>query len=590
MPRDPSRRWRRPHTTRPVGEFPVVVLAGLIALGLAGAAAAQPVAPPAEVPGLLEERRPGEERLPLPEFERPEDVLPPLRPLPPEERPGPAVGVRVFVRDIELTGNTVFSDAELGEVTAPYDNRLIGNEDLDALRQALTLYYVERGYINSGAVIPDQKVEQGVVRIHIVEGELTSMEVAGNQRLRADYLTKRLALAAGPPLNVNALQEQLQILLQDPVITRVNADLRPGDRPGEAKLLLNVEEPPLFGLGLVFDNHVSPSIGGFRGRILGTMRNPTGWGDLINAEAGFAEGLTEVSGSYSVPVTRWDTRLTLFGERIDSEVVDEPFEDLDIESEFWSAGVQLSQPLYRTPREEINLTLGFERRESQTSLLGVPFAFSPGVEPDGESKVSVVRFGQDWLRRTADRVFAARSQLSLGIDAFNPTINADAPDGRFVSWLGQFQWAERIGRRGHQLLFRLDVQLASDGLLPLEQFAVGGAQSVRGYRENQLVRDYGFVTSLEYRIPVLRGLFRDSAGRPTLQLAPFVDGGGAWNVDRDTPDPRTISSAGVGLRWDPHRRVHAELYWAAPLREIDNPGHDLQDEGIHFLLRVTPFE
>jgi hypothetical protein len=64
--------------------------------------------------------------------------------------------LRVFVKEIRVTGSTVFSPDDLAKVTAPYTNREITSEDLESLRQALTLHYVNRGYFTSGAVVPDQ--------------------------------------------------------------------------------------------------------------------------------------------------------------------------------------------------------------------------------------------------------------------------------------------------------------------------------------------------------------------------------------------------------------------------------------------------
>jgi hemolysin activation/secretion protein len=106
---------------------------------------------------------------------------------------------------------------------------------------------------------------------------------------------------------------------------------------------------------------------------------------------------------------------------------------------------------------------------------------------------------------------------------------------------------------------------------------------VRGYRTNQLVRDQGYSASVELRVPVLR---RED-GAPMLQIVPFVDTGGAWYKNRgDTPDPTTLTSAGLGLRFDPHKRVHAELYWGRAFQddEIDGPDGSLQDDGWSFVV------
>ena len=56
------------------------------------------------------------------------------------------------------------------KVTAPYKNRTLATEDLERLRLALTLLYINKGYLTSGAIIPDQDVQAGVVAVHIIEG------------------------------------------------------------------------------------------------------------------------------------------------------------------------------------------------------------------------------------------------------------------------------------------------------------------------------------------------------------------------------------------------------------------------------------
>ena len=156
----------------------------------------------------------------------PRQVLPPLPPSPPgASRQLPMA--RVFVREIRVTGNTAFSDAELAQVIAPYVGRELTTEELEALRLTLTRLYVNRGYLNSGVIIPDQTVSEGVITLHVIEGELGRIEVQGNRWFRSDYIRKRLALGIEPPLNIGTLQERLQLLRQDARIEQLNAELRP---------------------------------------------------------------------------------------------------------------------------------------------------------------------------------------------------------------------------------------------------------------------------------------------------------------------------------------------------------------------------
>jgi len=199
---------------------------------------------------------------------------------------------------------------------------------------------------------------------------------------------------------------------------------------------------------------------------------------------------------------------------------------------------------------------------------------------NGEGKITALRLIGDWVEQQLDQVFAIRSTLSWGIDAFDATDNNFKPDGQFFSWLGQFQWARRFGSNRNEMIFRTDCQLASDPLLPMEQFAVGGIRTVRGYPVNTLVRDNAVVMSGELRQP-LYGL---ADGLRGFEVAAFVDYAQAWNHGGSTPPPRDISSVGLGVRWDPNPNLHAELYWGYRLRKIENPTDNLLDYGINFAL------
>jgi hemolysin activation/secretion protein len=469
----------------------------LLVIGAAGNAWAQ-VSPP-----LPSETRPGEKPLPLPEFRKPAPELIELPPVKPPEAGRVPLGVRATVRKFRITGNTAISDAELAKVAAPFENRELGTAELEELRRQLTLLYVNRGYINSGAVIPDQRIAaDGVVEIRIVEGRLVRIEVEGTEHFRSSYFSDRIALHAGPPLNMGELEQGLQIRLRDPLVSSINAQLVPGERPGEAVLKTRIAEAPRYDLGASLDNKLSPSLGEAQLTLHGAMRNLYGGGDVLTADVGGAEGIPyDILVRYRAPLTAQDTTLGLYYERAKSEVVQKPFDALEITSEIESFGLQLSRPVYRSANRDLLLGASLERRTSETSLLGEPFSFSPGVE-NGKATVSVLRFAQDFVDRGRDQVVAARSIFSFGLDAFGSTVHDDAPDSRFATWLVQLQWVRRFGERGHQLHFRASGQFANDPLLPIEQFSVGGLDSVRGFRTNQLVRDYGYTASLEYRLPV----------------------------------------------------------------------------------------
>jgi hemolysin activation/secretion protein len=547
------------------------ILSGLCLLSLGTVHAATPTLP---------QQRPGDEPLELPEYEpevRPEPLQLPALPAP---RPEADLSqqARVLVKAFRLEGNSVFTDEQLAEVTAGYTQREITTGELQDLRYRLTLFYVNRGYINSGAIIPDQNVTDGIITLQIVEGELSDIAVSGERRLRPEYISERIALGAGPPLNIVTLGEQLQILQQNPRIERLNATLEPGTRPGESRLNVRVEETRPYQLWLDLGNNQSPSVGGESAGVRGFHRNVSGRGDTLELLLAGGDGLGEGTVAYAVPLNAHDTTLELSAQRIDSEVVEFPFDALDIENEETTLSLSLKQPFQRSLNETFTLGFMLDLRRSKATLLGDPFVF-PGTD-DGESRLTVLRFSQEWLRRGRSQVLAARSLLSTGIDAFDATVNGEPGDGRFVAWLGQVQWARRLAQSDMQLILRADAQAASGVLPSMERFTVGGVNTVRGYRENRLIADTGFVASIEGRIPV----YSSASDEFSLQAVPFIDYGHASNRSGISPERSNITSAGLGLLGNAGERIHFSLFYGHAFQQFSDEENNLQDKGFSFTL------
>ncbi len=283
----------------------------------------------------------------------------PIVPLPPEEEIQKQPGtVRVFVYDVLVVGNTVFSDAEIDEVTAPFKKRTLLTEDLERLRLALTLLYINKGYLTSGAIIPDQDVTFGVITVQIIEGKLTRVDVEGNRWFSSSYLSDRLELGIRTPVRLDPLQEQLQILQQDNRIERINAELRPGDKQGESVLNVRVADRQPFHAGIEVNNYQSPLVGEFRGIGTLTHDNLTGHGDPLSISYGQSSGAFPiVYGSYALPLNRYGTTFSPYFRRYDFKLIEEPFTPLDIKTNTEIIGMSLRQPIYKTVTDEVALSI-----------------------------------------------------------------------------------------------------------------------------------------------------------------------------------------------------------------------------------------
>ncbi|MEO0339933.1 MAG: ShlB/FhaC/HecB family hemolysin secretion/activation protein [Bacteroidota bacterium] len=351
-------------------------------------------------------------------------------------------------------------------------------------------------------------------------------------------------------------------------------------------MVVSVTEADSFNVNYSVDNNRSPSVGSVRHQLQLNQANLLGLGDRLNLGYSLTAGSDDLDFAYTLPINPRDGTLAFSVSHSDSDVIEDPFESLDISSDTTLYELTLRQPLIKKPTQEFALGLTASHQDSQT-FLGLddigPFPLSPGADSDGRTSVSAARFFQDWTKQGSNQVIALRSQFNLGLDALGSTVNDDAPDSRFFSWQGQAQWARSLGADA-LLLLKGSLQLTPDSLLSQEQFGIGGQSTVRGYRQNQILTDNGVLGSVELRLPVL-GSSRDGA---LLQVAPFLDVGHGWNSGESNPDDNTLMGVGAGLLFST-KNLSARLDWGIPLISVDSDRDSLQENGIYFSLNYSFF-
>ncbi len=496
----------------------------------------------------------------------------------------------ILLKGIEFDGNTVFSDAELLELVKDRIGKKVSIEELEGVRKTISKHYFDQRYVNSGAVIDEQDLAAGVLKIRIVEGRLNDVNVMNKGGwLRTDYLDKRIHREVGKPLNLDDLKLALELIRRDDKIRKINTALVPTDQLGESNLDMIVTENKVFDAGVGVSNRRPPSVGAEEAEVFLGTKNLTSLGDALRANYTFTqEGMEEVdfgdAGNYSVfyslPLTRWDTTLELGLTQSDYAILEEPFDALDIESDTRMYAVALRQPIYRDFQHEFSVTLKGEHRRSEVLVSGERFSISPG-SVDGQTRITALRISPEYVYRSQERVIAARTTLSFGLDELDPIMTSDY-DRKYLTWLTQASWVESVSSNDMLFIVKLFHQYTDQSVVSMEQFSLGGMNTIRGYRENQLIRDNAVVISPELRIPV----YKDRYGKALVYLIPFFDYGVGWNTD----GPRgreTIYSAGLGVTYNPTDYVNMAVYWGHAFEDFDIPNDDdLQDYGIHFQLRI----
>ncbi|PSF38201.1 peptide transporter [Aphanothece hegewaldii CCALA 016] len=534
----------------------------------------------------------------------PQQPIPLPSPLPPLEEllPSPVIPIlpetesldipgKIFVQNFEFEGNTAFSDTELAHIIKPYTKRLITFVELLQARSKITQYYVDQGYITSGAFIPPQTIKNGIVVITILEGSLEDIQVNVQGRLNPSYVRDRLKIASRKPLNINRLLDALRLLQLNPLIRKISAQLETGTRPGNNILTVAVETAKTFSSDAIFDNGRTSSVGEFRRGVQISEGNLLGIGDRISGWYLNTDGSNDWNISYKIPINAYNGSLEFNYRNVGSRVVEEPFNLLNLESDYQKYLVSLRQPIIETATHSLAFGLTFDHQKSKTSFLDDQPLIEGSADNQGRTNVSTVRLFQEWISRSKFEVFSIVSEFSFGLDAFGTTepfdfrINPNAPDSNYFLWRGQTQWV-RLLAPDFLLYIHSEIQLADSPLVPIEQFGLGGLNSVRGYPQNYVLGDNGFYTTVELRIPIYRTYSSDNV----LQIVPFFDVGRVWNsFGVLNPNQQTLASAGLGLQWQYKDLIKARIDWGIPLINVKLNKNSLQDHGITFSIIISPF-
>lgn len=528
--------------------------------------------------------------LPTPAPSPPEPApISPQTPTPPAPTEPPKITGTITVKQFEFVGeHKAFTTRQLTKAVQEFIGKPISFAQLLQAEAAVTKLYTEAGYVNSGAVISAEQTlnpEAAVVKIQIIEGGIERIVVTGTKRLNNSYVRSRLEKATKRPLNQNRLLEALQLLQLDPLIQNLSAQLSAGSRPELSVLEVKVTEAKSFSTDLFTDNSRVPSVGTFRRGVRLSEGNLGGIGDRLSASYANTDGSNSLDLSYTVPVNAHNGTITLDGGITTTKIVEPPFNRVDItgNSSYYELGFR--QPVIQTPTQEFALGITASRQESSTKLLGIEFPLSPGSDNRGRTRISALRLTQEFTQRNPRQVFAVRSQFSLGIGAFDATVNKTPPDSRFFSWRGQAQYVRLLAPET-LLVLRSEAQLSTRDLVPLEQFSIGGAKSVRGYRQDQLLIDNGFLASAEVQVPI----FQSTKLPGVLQIVPFADFGiGSNSSGIADPNPNILGGIGLGLQWQMGNRLNMRLDYGIPLTNIDSRKRTLQEQGLYFSVNYSLF-
>lgn len=175
---------------------------------------------------------------PLPEPQKPEEKKEPSKPK--------AGEIQFEVKQFVLEGVKTIPEKDVQNVLKPWTNTPITFDDLQRACDAIVALYRKAGFTVQ-AIVPPQKIADGVVRILVTEAKLGKVlidtpdgAVRFSKERAAEYIT--YANPPGDPLNTEALEKALILLNEVPGVF-AKSTLEQGDKDGETNVRVLMSPP-----------------------------------------------------------------------------------------------------------------------------------------------------------------------------------------------------------------------------------------------------------------------------------------------------------------------------------------------------------
>lgn len=490
--------------------------------------------------------------------------------------PAGAEKITLTLANLTLDGMSTYQTSEVLPIYANNIGQKITVADIYQIAADLTRKYRNDGFILTQVVVPPQTIEDGHVRLQVVEGIISNITVDGANSARERRLIAAYAnQVKGEPLNTRKL-EQATLLINDLPGISARSIISPSSQPGAADLRVVVTRKA-YDAFVGLDNFGSRYLGPLEAQAGLSLNSVLGLNERITTDLIFAPseefGKELAYGDlvYLQPVGPLGTTVELKAAMASSDP-GYTLEQFDVEGRSVTYSVKVNHPFVRTRARNFSTYALFDSRDNTT--------FSD-VDINRNDHIRALRIGTDISQ--IDSLLGGgyntlNVEFSQGIGVLGASAKGDAnlsrADGnpQFTKITAEAQRLQRLGSNIN-LLAAFRGQLAAGPMLSSEEFGVGGPLFGRGYDPSEIVGDDGLAGKLElqWNDPVATTLVK------TYQLYAFLDGGRVWNDDTTTDAQREMSvfSTGAGLRTTLRTGTEAGLYVALPLnRDVQTLGND----------------
>ena len=456
----------------------------------------------------------------------------------------PAGGQQITLQSVSISGNRVFTEAELQAALGPVTGQAFDLAGLRGLTERISAHYRAAGYPFARAVLPPQALGSGQLRIEVVEGRYGKVAASGDAQLASSAQGYLSALRPGEAIEGTQL-ERATLVLDDLPGVKVAPIIRPGQELGTGDLDVQVSRARAISGDVGIDNHGNRYTGEHRLRANLQWDSPFLLGDQVTVRSLLSEeNMWLGSLGYSLPVGTSGLRAQVSYARTSYELGKE-FASLDATGTADVASVGLTYPLRRSQRS--NLTLG-------VSLQHKKLHDEQGAAASDNRKLSNSlplslqfdhrdTFGGGGITYGTAVYTRGNLMLDAGLKASDVSSRQDTR-GSFNKLNLDVARVQALPA-GFSLFGRFSGQWADQNLDSSESFSLGGAYGVRAFPSGEGNGDAGWLMQAEVRYSMgdfMPYVFHDN-GRVDINAR------ASRIVPAVTDNRRSVAGGGVGLRY-----------------------------------------
>lgn len=476
------------------------------------------------------------------------------------EWPNEIVSFRIH--EIQIIGGQQEKFQWMKKFLSQYEERMIGKKGIQLIVKKLTNELLERGYITTRIVIPEQDLSSGTLKLQVIAGIIGNIKF--DQDKHCGNWQNAFPTRPGNILNLRDIEQGLEQLKRVP---SQDADFKivPGKNIGESNIVVSLKQSPNVRTAVSIDDSGSKVTGKLQSFIGVSVDNLVNANDIFNLSfnqdaqrEGSIKGTKDRSISYSFPSGNWLFTFLSQQNKYHQTIYGMNQKFL-YSGESGTYGIKIDKIIDRKQTSKTNIEWNLIKKHSKNFIEGTEIE----VQRKNTTALEMAIERRQYLKQSVVDVRLAYRKGVPWLGAQSDYPKENAPTSNYKMWIGEINYMTPIllGKINGKYTSTIHLQNTPDTLYATDYISIGNRYTVRGFDgEETLAAEKGWYSRNEFSFPV-------GKTRQELYLG-FDYGQVSGPAVKGLPD-KVIAGTAIGIRGKIDK-ISYEVFTAWPIKKPSN--------------------